>query len=466
MTTPRTTPRARTSVFARTAAGQLLIATITFLLIGVTTADAAPREGLNSGDAPSKAEARRQNEVRREINAEVRADRREMLRQHLAKRRARLEIVASTATDSGQAIDWIRRDSQVPHGRVAAPPPFQGNEADLAGDESSANVAGDQLAAFELAHQQHARGPEGTVPVLRRDVDAVLDNVDPPEKMDDFLSKYGRADWRGGPKAEPNSFAVPGAAAHEYAYSAQYVDNYGGHGNINVWNPWVYDRAEFSLGQVAVVRENGGGAKQTIEAGWQDYRNLYGDYSPHFFIFFTTNGYARQADNLGGYNRDVDGFVQYSSTVFPGARITAASSFGGSQYSTHFRVQLYAGNWWIRMNNEWVGYYPARLFATNGLRYKADKISWYGEIVDLDDGFPTFTDMGSGGFADRGFGYAAYMRNVVYYDDASGYTYDYDPDTSYATEEDCYTIETHFRSRGSWGSYFYWGGPGRSGICS
>ena len=379
------------------------------------------------------------------------ARQRSALKEYFGQRRSRLQIEATTVTDSGQVIDWIRPGSQVSEKTLAAPPPFSDEDKDKGSST-------DLPVPFELVSQAHARGPAGTVPVLRR-TDELAEKI-APGTIDDFLSKYGRADDIVDPE-----FAVPGASEHDYAYSAQYVENFGGHGNINVWNPYVYKSTEFSLGQVAVVRENGGSAKQTIEAGWQDYRNLYGDYYPHFFIYYTTNGYSSQGDNVGGYNRDVDGWVQYSSTVFPGARITWGSTYNGSQYSMHVRVQLFNGNWWIKMNNEWVGYYPASLFASNGLRYKADKISWYGEIVDVDDSIKTYTDMGSGRHASQRWQKAAYMRNIWVYYASNGYRYQYNPGSIWATDSGCYSIEKHFQSGGSWESYFWWGGPGKNSAC-
>lgn len=412
-------------------------------------------DGINHGDDP-EFDLLNQTPAIAEVEVADVDARRAVLRDYFTARRARLNIVATTVTDSGQVIDWIPRDSQVPSGRVASPPKSQGTQVTDTGDESG---------TFELAVQPHARGPAGTVPVLRRDVDEVLNNISPSGGIQDFLSKYGTANHRGGPEGVVEAqFEDPGSPAHEYAHTAQFVENFGGEGNINLWNPYVWKDGEFSLGQVAVSRSSGGSALQTVETGWQDYKNLYGDYSPHFFIYYTTNGYASQGDNVGGYNRDVDGWVQYSSTVFPGAKFTQTSVLNGSQYSQLFHVELYQGNWWIMLGTNWVGYYPASLFATSGLRSKANRISWYGEIVDLDDGTNTSTDMGSGQFANQGFQKAAYMRNIWYYKLSDGKRYQYNPGTT-GTTPGCYTLDTHFISGTTWESYFYFGGPGKSSTC-
>jgi len=382
------------------------------------------------------------------------AERRERLHNYLASRRARLDIVATTKTDSGQVIDWILRDTQGHSGHVASPPALERMV-----DE------GDEAVSFELTEQLRARGPAGTVPVLRRDVDEVL-NGRLPVGIDDFLSKYGHAADRCSPFDGLNSgLEQPGTSDHEYVFTDQARVNFGGHGNINVWDPYVYKSGEFSLGQVAVARSANGSAMQTIEAGWQDYKNLYGDNVPHLFVYFTTNAYASQGDNVGGYNMDVDGFVQYSSTAFPGMKLESISSIGGVQHSIHIRVQLHAGNWWIRAGKEWVGYYPAKLFSANGLRNKADRISWFGEVVDMDDGVNSYTDMGSGQFASMGWRFAAYMRNVRVYDFSDKFSHEYDPDTTWESDPGCYSLDDHSLSGTNWGSFFWFGGPGKNSGC-
>ena len=86
--------------------------------------------------------------------------RRDQLRAYFAKRRARLQIVDTTVTDSGQVIDWIRPESQVPGGHLASPP------AEAFGDSEAKAEPKGLPVPFELEIQPHARGPKGTVPVM------------------------------------------------------------------------------------------------------------------------------------------------------------------------------------------------------------------------------------------------------------------------------------------------------------
>src|SRR4029453_672013 len=183
---------------------------------------------------------------------------------------------------------------------------------------------------------------------------------------------------------------------------------------LSAFDPYLQWSDEFSLLQLAVVRGSGSG-KQTLELGWQEYRDLYGDWVPHLFVYYTTNGYSSNGDNVGGYNQDVDGWVQYSSSIFPQARFSPMSTRGGTQYKLVLKVQLYNGNWWVRCNGEWIGYYPASLYSTSGLRSQAAKIAWYGEVVDSSShSGNTYTDMASGYYPSRGWTYSGYMHNLKY----------------------------------------------------
>jgi Neprosin len=201
------------------------------------------------------------------------------------------------------------------------------------------------------------------------------------------------------------------------------------------------------------------------------------------FVYYTTAGYGGGADFLRGYNDDVDGWVQHSDTIFPGAFIPQTSVFEGAQHEIKIMAQLVDGNWWVYVNGEPIGYYPGELFDTTGLREKADSIAWYGEVTDFNDGITTPTDMGSGAFAHEGWGRAAYMRNLQFrdlatvlaagYNPAGGayasgeegwwntFRQPYNPNTRHdITDADCYSIGTHFLSGSLMGELllFRWSG--------
>jgi hypothetical protein len=382
--------------------------------------------------------------------------------EYLDARQARLEVVTTTRTPRGQVVDWVPREHLAPDGKVADPPSDDGVDLGFLDEPADGReVRPTQLLRFELETDGVERGPDGTVPVPRRNLAAIASTV----SLQDFLSKHGRAavlrpDGLGDEIALPEDGTV-----HKYAYSAQWVTAYGCEGNINAWDPYLEWSNEFSLGQCAMARGSGGG-KQTIEAGHQEYRDLYGDWVPHLFVFYTTNGYTSQGDNKGGYNQDVDGWVQYSRSVYPEALSSPLSSFGGTQYIMNLKWQLWQGNWWLRCNGNWIGYYPASLFSTSGLRSEAEKVAWYGEIVDSGShAGTTRTDMGNGHWPYEGWQHCAYMANIAYQSTTGGSMSRYDPGSIYASHPTCYGIEGHFHNTGSWGPYFWWGGSGRNSQC-
>jgi hypothetical protein len=196
-----------------------------------------------------------------------------------------------------------------------------------------------------------------------------------------------------------------------------------------------------------------------VEVGVQEYTGKYGDSIPHFFVYYTTNDYASHGDNIGGYNTEVAGWIQYSSVYYPGMACNNFSVYNGPQTEVYIEVRFYAGNWWVGFNHHWVGYYPATLFDTTGLRTYASKAYWYGESIDEGDNDNTYTDIGSGYFANQGFTKAAFMRLLKYRTMNDTFAHYVNPIIIYDTPGQ-YTVDPYFDSTGSWGSYMYFGGPG------
>ncbi len=124
------------------------------------------------------------------------------------------------------------------------------------------------------------------------------------------------------------------------------------------------------------------------------------------------------------------------------------------------KYQLYKGNWWFCCNGRWIGYYPASLFNATGLRNKADKVAFYGEIVDSgNDSISSWTDMGSGHWPDQGWKKSAYMQNLRYQSGVNGSMSRYNG-SPWESNPGEYGIEAHFNDGGSWNSHCWVGGPG------
>jgi len=199
-----------------------------------------------------------------------------------------------------------------------------------------------------------------------------------------------------------------------------------------------------------------------VETGWQVYRDLYGDWRAHLFIYFTPDNYG----SGGCYNLSCRGFVQVNNTVYIGDGFTVYSSDGGPQY--WIKLLWYKdgteGHWWLRYGDTWVGYYPRTLFDDNGLRNEADRIDFGGEIVNTrTDNRHTRTDMGSGNWPYQGYGYAAYQRGLRYVDTSNFYQRATGLNRS-VTNRMCYDLDL-LSSSGSWEEYFYFGGSGLNTSC-
>lgn len=365
------------------------------------------------------------------------------VRTYFAARQASLNVVKSTTTRSGQVIDWIERSSQGP---IAEPPPrFALPKADAKRPTA--------MSRFELEIETpHAS--EGLVPVLRRDPAGMPAG----RTLRQILSKGGSPllrDTRGIAPLPPEI-----GSPHDYAFTSQSVTAYGCETYISANEPFVWYHDEFSLAQLGLSHGTPAGL-QTVEVGWQSYKDLYQDLQPHLFVFYTTNGYSKSGNNLGGYNRDVNGWVQYSSTIFPGTVSSPRSVVGGAQFEMHLKVQLWQGNYWVAVNGNWIGYYPASLFRTDGLASSANNVAFFGEIVDSSEHVgATATWMGSGYWAEAGWEFAAYQRSLAYQSDASGTMQPYNPGSVWVTDTKEYTVDVHANSGSNWGSYFWFGGPG------
>ncbi|KAJ0105570.1 hypothetical protein Patl1_18084 [Pistacia atlantica] len=120
------------------------------------------------------------------------------------------------------------------------------------------------------------------------------------------------------------------------------------------------------------------------------------------------------------------------------------------------------GHWWLEFGSGLlVGYWPSFLFSH--LRSHASMVQFGGEIVNSrSSGYHTGTQMGSGHFAEEGFGKASYFRNL------QGVDWDNNliPLANLhllADHPNCYDIR---QGRNNvWGTYFYYGGPGRNVRC-
>lgn len=235
---------------------------------------------------------------------------------------------------------------------------------------------------------------------------------------------------------------------------------YGAKASINVWTPRVTDAYEFSLSQIWLISGSFGHDLNTIEAGWQVSPELYGDNYPRFFTYWTTDAYQA----TGCYNLLCSGFVQTNNKIAIGAAISPRSSYNGRQFDLGLMIwkDPKHGHWWLELGNGLlVGYWPVFLFSH--LRSHASMVQFGGEVVNSrSSGGHTGTQMGSGHFADEGFEKAAYFRNLQVVDWDNNLL----PLSNLHVLADhpaCYNIRQG--KNNVWGTYFYYGGPGRNPRC-
>ncbi len=376
--------------------------------------------------------------------------------EYFEQRLKRLQIVKTTTSPHGQTLDWVPIESQHPRGEIANPPPTSHLHAHETANAEQKEI----LAICELERENAEHGPEGTVPILRKNLAA----LGYTKSLKKYLSKtrgHRIMRLRGMGLAAPEE-----DGKHRYANSGQSIICFGGEGQLSCFDPYLESSDDFSLIQIGLSNSDLG-FLQTVEAGWQEFQDLTGDWVPHLFVYYTTNGYSDDGDNKGGYNRDVDGWVQYDNLIYPGTTFTPYSTRGGSQYKLTIKYQLYQGNWWFACQGRWVGYYPASLFMGNQSVFStlgdhADYIGFWGEIYDSDDvSGRTSSDIGSGYFAEAGWTRSAYMHNLLEQTDRGGSMGDYDGTGNlFSSDPDMYDIQARFKSGSSWGSYVYLGGPG------
>ncbi|CAI8584475.1 unnamed protein product, partial [Vicia faba] len=298
---------------------------------------------------------------------------------------------------------------------------------------------------FQLWTDSGETCPQGTVPIRRTTEQDFL--------RASSVRRFGRK-----PRGVRRDSSGSG---HEHAVvfvnGEQY---YGAKANINVWTPRVTDQYEFSLSQIWVIAGSFGNDLNTIEAGWQVSPELYGDNYPRFFTYWTTDAYQA----TGCYNLLCSGFIQTNNRIAIGAAISPRSIYNGRQFDIGLMVwkDPKHGHWWLEFGSGLlVGYWPANIFSH--LRNHASMVQFGGEIVNSRSrGYHTGTQMGSGHFSGEGFRKAAYFRNLQ--------VVDWDNNLlplsnihQLSDHSNCYDIKEGRNN--VWGTYFYYGGPGRNVRC-
>ncbi|KAK6646259.1 hypothetical protein PHAVU_L002232 [Phaseolus vulgaris] len=309
--------------------------------------------------------------------------------------------------------------------------------------------------AWQMWHLNGTRCPKGTVPIRRSTVHDVVR----AKSLYDYGKKRSQL-----PLSRRNDAPdVLSANGHEHAiaYTGSSQEMYGAKATINVWDPSIQVMNEFSLSQLWILSGSFDGTDlNSIEAGWQVSPELYGDSRPRLFTYWTSDSYRA----TGCYNLLCAGFIQTNSRIAIGAAISPVSSYDGNQYDITILIwkDPKVGNWWMSFGDKTlVGYWPAELFTH--LADHATMVEWGGEVVNSrSNGQHTFTQMGSGHFAEDGFGKASYFRNLQIVDMDNSLS-SVQSISTLAENTNCYDIKSFYSKE--WGTYFYYGGPGNNPQC-
>ncbi|XP_078427747.1 carboxyl-terminal peptidase (DUF239) [Wolffia australiana] len=322
---------------------------------------------------------------------------------------------------------------------------------------AAGNFTGDGFyrRAWQTWHSS-GRCPKGTIPVRRSSVEDVL--------RARSLYHYGKKPRRPASlerEVDPPDVVSANGHEHAIAYTAAEGEIYGAKATINVWDPAIDGSNEFSLSQIWVLSGSFDGADlNSIEAGWQVSPELYGDSRPRLFTYWTSDAY----EDTGCYNLLCSGFVQTNNRIAIGAAISPISSYSGDQFDITILIwkDPKLGNWWMGFGDSTVvGYWPAELFTH--LADRATMVEWGGEVVNMQpNGAHTGTNMGSGRFAEDGFGGASYFRNLEIVDGDNSLIAA-DSISTLAENSRCYNIRSS--TSDAWGVHFYFGGPGNNPKC-
>ncbi|KAJ8770176.1 hypothetical protein K2173_011511 [Erythroxylum novogranatense] len=382
----------------------------------------------------------------------------ERIRRHLGK--INKPAVMTIESPDGDLIDCIHKRKQpaldhplLKHHKIQREAPEMPKVLRKVTTTSTSNGGETESIAMQMWHRNGSRCPKHTVPIRRSTVHDVLR----ANSLFDFGKKRPS-------RRSSDAPDVVSGNGHEHAIAytgTTQEDVYGAKATINVWDPSVQVVNEFSLSQIWLLSGSFDGSDlNSIEAGWQVSPELYGDSSPRLFTYWTSDSYQA----TGCYNLLCSGFVQTNSRIAIGAAISPVSSYSGKQYDITLLVwkDPKLGNWWMGFgDNTLVGYWPAELFTH--LADHATMVEWGGEVVNSRaNGRHTSTQMGSGHFAEDGFGRASYFRNLEMVDSDNSLSSVLGISTL-AENTNCYNIKSSYNNE--WGTHFYYGGPGNSPQC-
>ncbi|CAL0307650.1 unnamed protein product [Lupinus luteus] len=188
---------------------------------------------------------------------------------------------------------------------------------------------------------------------------------------------------------------------------------YGVSGTSSIYNPTVTSKDQSSATHAWVQNGEGGGTNK-IYAGWHVDPKLHGNEGTYAYAEWTSDNFK----NTGCFNLRCPGFVQTSQEMFLDARVERISAYNGVMIEMPITLtkDSETNNWWLSLDNTWVGYFPAALFSN---LKSADKVGWGGRTTTTSaTSIPPLgmvsPQMGSGYFPDNTFHHGSYFIHMQY----------------------------------------------------
>ncbi|CAL5442433.1 unnamed protein product [Camellia sinensis] len=258
--------------------------------------------------------------------------------------------------------------------------------------------------------------PVGTVPIKRTTKeDLIREKL--ASKIMTPADDTGGADWR-------YFYAIVETIDGPNKYS-------GTSAVLSVHQPDVVGK-QYSAGRMMI--QNG---PDSLQVGWRVDPSLFGD--------------ARQSHC---FNTNCPGFVIVGTDIPLGSVIGKVSIRGGIpvEVGIYILQDLANGNWWLRVANTNVGFWPKRIL-DGGLANLASHVEWGGEVFSpLGTPKPA---MGGGHFLIESTSYDAYSRSIALKSPSGGDTHTYE----FTNSRKLYDV----KDEGNRGAYFghvvLYGGP-------
>ncbi|KAE9617140.1 putative neprosin [Lupinus albus] len=278
--------------------------------------------------------------------------------------------------------------------------------------------------------------PNGTIPIRRTTKDDLI-----------------RAKMLSDPNAGILNKDIPGRHYAGLNLNKDGTPYYAISGIIDTYNLPVQNADQITSAYIYLSNQESVRDKNIIMAGWEVHPRVFGDGKTYFFI-----RWADKTKNKGCTNLICPGFVQVEPRFHLGKPVAQTSIYNGKQFELKVDIFLDSktNNWWVRLNNISLGYYPGILFSKLAF---ANLGGWTG--MTSTPAAIHSPPMGSGHFPDNNLYRTCYFRQMSF--QTSTRTNLGPVKNTYAvasTDSSCYGVEYTGFNDPIQGYAMLFGGPG------